>query len=149
MMNQKNQIIELIKAAISSPPNEFTRSFCYDTTNQTFFVIHALDYFMLNENLEIDVSAESSMPTEAQKEIVGWIQRIEKNDDSIIRIPQKGITDQELKQIEFQKFIEENGIDLNLAKLQKAESKISISFDLENIETSKPSKIKKWWQFWK
>lgn len=147
-MNQKNQIIELIKAAISSPPNELTRSFYYDKLNQTFFIIHIVDYFMLNEDLEIDNSAQVSISEKSQKEIVDWIKRIEKNDDSIIRVPQKGITDEELKHIEFLKYIKESEIDLDIAKIQKVEEgeeKVSVKFDLKKIGKTD----KKWWEFWK
>ncbi|WP_291721775.1 hypothetical protein [Bernardetia sp.] len=100
---------------------------------------------MLNEDLEIDDSVTSSMSREAQKEIVNWIKRIEKNDSSLICIPQRGITDEEILEIELLEFIENNNIDLETAKIQLAESEmpISVSLDLENIKISQ----KKWWQF--
>lgn len=147
-MNNKNQVNEFIKMALSQLPNEITRSFYYDKLNHTFFVIHIFDYFMLNQDLEIDASVEVSISKESQKEIVDWIKRIEKNDNSIIRVPQKGITDEELQHIEFLKFIEKNNIDLELARMQKVEAKEekeSIKFDLNKIDKTN----KKWWEFWK
>jgi hypothetical protein len=144
-MSDKNKVIEFIKMALSKLPNEITRSFYYDKLNHTFFVIHITDYFMLNEDLEIDASVEVSMSDESQKEIVELIKRVEKNDNFIIRVPQKGIIDEELKHIEFLDYVNTNDIDLDLARIQSIEEKLSVKFDLETIDT----KGKKWWEFWK
>lgn len=76
-MNEKNEVIKFIKMALSQLPNEITRSFYYDKMNQTFFVIHIVDYFMLNEDLEIDDSVAVSMSKASQNEIVDWINRKE------------------------------------------------------------------------
>lgn len=109
-----------------------------------FFSIHILDYAMLDEDLEIKPAAEVSYSEKTQREIVEWIKRLEKKDGSIISVPQKGLTDDKLKEIEAVEFLNENKIDPDVATVWEVESQVSISIDLTGDK-----KTKKWWEFWK
>jgi len=146
-MEEKDRIINWLNVAIAQSPTKLTESFYYDKLKQTFFSILAVDYFMFKDNLELDPSAESSYTDEQLKDVVSWIKRIEDEDDQIIRVPQLGIQDQELKNIKINEFIDSNGIDINNSKFWLVDEKISVRFDLTDQE-AKPS-AKKWWKFWK
>ncbi len=136
--------------SLAKPPNKLTEMFYFDHKNYIFFSIHVVDYFMLNEDMEIDSSVTNiSYSEKNQQEIVDWIKRLEKNDHSIIRVPQKGLEDDKLRKIEAIKFINENNIDTDKAILWEVESKSSISFDLTADEEISESLNKKWWEFWK
>ena len=148
-MENRDRIINWISISLSQAPNSLTESFYFDHKKQIFFSIHAVDYFMLNENLEIDPSVKASYSKENQQEIEDWVKRLEENDSSIIRVPQKGFTDDKLKEIDAIAFINENKIDCDKAILWEVESKVSIGFDLTKDKEIKKPQNKKWWEFWK
>ena len=149
-MENKDRIINWIGISLSEAPNSLTVSYYFDYENYIFFSIHVVDYFMLNEDLEIDSSVTNiSYSEKNQREIVYWIKRLDKNDNSIISVPQKGLTDDKLREIEAIEFIKKNKIDTDKATLWKIESESSISFDLREDEENNKPLNKKWWEFWK
>jgi hypothetical protein len=148
-MEKKERIINWIGVALSQDPNSLTEAFYFDRSEQRFFSIHFLDYFMLDEDLDINPAANISYSEETQQEIVGWIRRIENKDNSILRLPQKGLIDEKLKEIEALQFINEKEIDIESAKIWEVESNVSVGFDLAIEDEKKQKGDKKWWEFWK
>ncbi|WP_405223817.1 hypothetical protein [Dokdonia sp. Asnod1-B02] len=146
-MNKRNRIINWIGVSLSLPQNKQSEMFYFDKSQNLFFSIHIVDYFMLNENLEIDESTTSSYNKKTENEIVSWIKRIELEDKRIISVPQKGLTDETRKKIEAEKFLDDLSVDIDKTKIWEVEEKISVNIDLTKERTN--SGNKKWWEIWK
>lgn len=146
-MNKRNRIINWIGVSLSLPENRQSEMFYFDKSQNLFFSIHIVDYFMLDENLEIDESATSSYNKKTENEIVSWIKRIEREDKLIISVPQKGLTNDSLKRIEAEKFLKELSVDIDKTQIWEVEEKISVNIDLTKERTNNENK--KWWEIWK
>ncbi len=148
-MENREKIINWIGISLAQSPGSLTESFYFDKEKQLFFSIHVVDYAMLNEDLEINPAAKVSYSEKTQLEIVEWIKRLEKEDSSIISVPQKGLIDDKLKEIEAIEFLNEHEIDSDVATVWEVESHASISIDLTVDQKSKKPLDKRWWEFWK
>ena len=73
---------------ISQHPNSLNESFYFDKKHDHFFSIHALDYFMLDEHLDlaIDITKTSYSEQEVTK-IISLIQRIDRDDKDLLFVP--------------------------------------------------------------
>ena len=60
-----------------------------------------------------------------------------KKDSSIISVPQKGLIDDKLKEIEAVEFLNEHEIDPDIATVWEVESQVSIGFDFRDDKESK------------
>ena len=107
-MENREKIINWIGISLAQAPGNLTELFYFDKEKQLFFSIHILDYLMLDEELEINPAANVSYSKKTQLEIVEWIKRLEKKDSSIISVPQKGLIDDKLKEIEAVEFLNEH-----------------------------------------
>ncbi|WP_299888821.1 hypothetical protein [uncultured Lacinutrix sp.] len=146
-MNKRNRIINWIGFSLSLPENRQSEMFYFDKSQNLFFSIHIVDYFMLDENLEIDESATSSYNKKTENEIVSWIKQIEREDKLIISVPQKGLINDSLKRIEAEKFLEGLSVDIDKTQIWEVEEKISVNIDLTKERTNNENK--KWWEIWK
>lgn len=133
-MENKDRVINWIRMSLSQDPHSLTESFYFDRTKQLFFSIHVVDYFMLTDDLEIDPAASVSYSDKSQQEIVAWIKRLERNDVSILKVPQKGITDDKLQEIEAIEFIEKHHIDVSSARTWEVEADVEVTIDLSDDE---------------
>jgi hypothetical protein len=146
-MNKRNRIINWIGVSLSLPENRQSEMFFFDKSKNLFFSIHIVDYFMLDENLEIDKSTTSSYNKKTENEIVSWIKRIEREDKLIISVPQKGLSNDSLKRIEAEKFIDGLSVEIDKTEIWEVEEKISVNIDLTKEPTNNGNK--KWWEIWK
>ena len=146
-MNKRNRIINWIGVSLSLPENRQSEMFFFDKSKNLFFSIHIVDYFMLDENLEIDKSTTSSYNKKTENEIVSWIKWIEREDKLIISVPQKGLSNDSLKRIEAEKFIDGLSVEIDKTEIWEVEEKISVNIDLTKEPTNNGNK--KWWEIWK
>ncbi|EZH75906.1 hypothetical protein ATO12_03695 [Aquimarina atlantica] len=147
MDDKRERFINWIGVSLSLPEDRLTEIFYFDKKTNLFFTIHVADYFMLNEDFEVDEAVTTSYNKKTEDEIVTWIKRIENEDKQIIRVPQKGLTDKTLKRIEAKNFL--NGLSIEMDELQiwEIEESTSVKIDLTKEQQNSPDK--KWWELWK
>ncbi len=148
-MDKKDHIIGWLGMVLSLEPGRLTESFYFDRKEQLFFSIHVMDYFMVTEDLEIDPASTTNMSEASLQTIVHWMKRLEEDTDSIIQIPQRGITDKTLREIQAREYILEHQIDLGTARVWEIDSDVSVKVDLTTKTEGHSKATKKWWEFWK
>ena len=132
-MDQRTRIINWIGISLSIDPGNLTESFYFDRRSQTFFSVHVADLFMLNEDLELDVAVSDISYSEKEiTELIHWIKRIDGDDQDIVFIPKKGISDQALREEEASAFFEALNIDVSKVQFWEVDSNPSVTIDLKN-----------------
>jgi len=147
-MDNTEEIIKQLSVGFSQPINSVKESFFFDKQNQIFFSIHAIDYFMFNEQLEIEDPDSSSYSLKTLKDIQYWVKKIDANDPIIQFIPQTGDKDNNILREKSIEFIKQNNINVKEAQVWYADtSEVSVKFSVN--DNQKELKNKKWWEFWK
>ena len=117
MATPVDHIKEWFGRALSVPKGNLTECFYFDRKEHIFFSILFVDYFMLDENLEIDPFASVSYSTDYQHSIHSWLQRMDKKDPTILSIPTIGPLDEKAAIDEATKFLDQHKIDPFLARI--------------------------------
>ena len=130
MDNKRERLLNWIEIPLSFPVGRLTETFYFDKKTNLFFSIHIIDFFMLNEDYEIAEDVTTSYNKETENDIASWMKRILNEDKQIIEVPQKGLTDETLKKIEAEKFLNGLSIDLDKAEIWEVEISNSIQIDL-------------------
>ncbi|MCK7553995.1 hypothetical protein MKQ70_02810 [Chitinophaga sedimenti] len=84
---KKEDIFDWLTTAFSEPLHSLTESFYYDKRDREFYSLHFADYLLINEDLTINESVESSYNDSLARVIVDRIVRQEKGDSDIIPVP--------------------------------------------------------------
>ncbi len=148
-MDKKDHIIGWLRMVLSLEPGRLTETFYLDKKKQIFFSIHFADYAMFTEDLEIDPAVSTGYSQESEQAILDWFRRLDNNDSSIVRVPQRGITDRNLREIEANEFIRQHNVDLETAFIWEFAQEVSVKVDLTAKTEGHSKATKKWWQFWK
>jgi len=144
-MSEIEKIKKWLKFAILLSPEVKSEFFYFDKTNDEFFSILNIDYFLFDKKKRI-IKGISPYYTQKELEILKKrIYKINKKSNSIIEIPKLGILEDE-KKIEQQTthFLELNKINLEKVKLLEI-----IQKDILPDFHKKTTKIKRWWEIWK
>jgi len=132
----------LIGIALSQPSNLLNEAFYFDKSKLLFFSIHVTDYLMIDEDLYVEPNKINfRLSREEQTKILDWICRIDSDDQNLIQIPQKGLVDERVIEIEARQFLSEHAIDIQNTRIWEIAS--------DNVADAKQSRKRlKWWQFW-
>lgn len=109
----KADIYNWLIMAFSEPLNDLTEAFYYDHRDREFFSIHFMDYILLNDDLTVNESVESSYSDGIRNLIVDRIGRLDNEDNSIVAIPRLKIEKRKAIMNEFINTIND-GILLNI-----------------------------------
>lgn len=153
MIPEKERISNWLAVVFSSPVDQrVSEIFYFDFKDNQFFSILVMDYFLFDENWSIDPSTVTSYTREELFVLADRMKRIETNDESILYIPPKGITDEEQIGEAILEFLETNQMDLSTASVWlPSDENSSITFNIDEPENEVlNSKVvkKKWWKFW-
>ena len=139
-MKQK-QIENWIKIGFTSSRDRIQEIFYFDKRDVQFFSILVTDYFLFNENFDVNEDTTASYSANTLVLLADRIKRIEHNDNTILALPRLGeLEDEEQLQEKIDSFINLNAIDLEKTSIWEVEESGDITI---NIKKEKP-----WWQFW-
>lgn len=144
----KKQIVEnWLKIGFNQPAERFSEIFYFDKRDNEFFSILVSDYFLFNENLEIDENVTSNYSERILIVLTDRVNRIENNDKSIVALPRfgnlNGESDKNISE-EINKFLNLNSIDIDQTSIWEVDETGTVTIDLR-----KDKKQKSWWRFWK
>ena len=92
-MTHPTYILNWLKIGLEQSTGSLTENFYYDKRDNEFFSIMAVDYFMLDEDLNISNDVTTSYSKIQENSLIDRIQRIENNDPDIISIPRVSLED--------------------------------------------------------
>ena len=141
-MKQK-QIENWLKIGFTSSADRRQEIFYFDKRDLQFFSILVTDYFLFDENFNVNEDTTASYSANSLVLLADRMQRIEHNDNTILALPRFGeLEDEEQLQGKIDSFINLNAINIGNASIWEAEESGKITI---NITTEKQ---KPWWQFW-
>lgn len=150
-MTKQEQIHRWLIIGFQQPADRLSEIFYYDKTNNEFFSILVVDYFMLDENFDIAPDVTTGYSPDTTKIIAERIKRIENNDLSILAVPrlgnlQNGDDDKFISQ-RIDSFLNLNAIDIQTVNIWEVEEEGTITIDLKC--ESEPLAKKPWWKIWR
>ena len=81
------QILNWLTIGFEQSTGSLTENFYYDKRDKEFFSIMAVDYFMLDEKMNVASNVTTNYSKTQENSLVDRMKRIENNDPSIILIP--------------------------------------------------------------
>lgn len=92
-MTPSTQILNWLTIGFEQPTGSLTENFYYDKRENEFFSIMAVDYFMLDEEMNVSNNVTTNYSKTQENSLVDRMKRIENNDPSIISIPRVSLDD--------------------------------------------------------
>ena len=92
-MTPSTQILNWLTIGFEQSTGSLTENFYYDKRDSEFFSIMAVDYFMLDEEMNVASNVTTNYSKTQENSLVDRIKRIENNDPSIISIPRVSLDD--------------------------------------------------------
>ena len=86
-MTPSTHILNWLTIGFEQPTGSLTENFYYDKRDREFFSIMAVDYFMLDEEMNVASNVTTNYSKNQENSLVDRMKRIELNDPSIISIP--------------------------------------------------------------
>lgn len=92
-MTTSTQILNWLTIGFEQSTGSLTENFYYDKRDNEFFSIMAVDYFMLDEEMNVASNVTTNYSKTQENSLVDRMKRIESNDPSIISIPRISLDD--------------------------------------------------------
>ncbi|MEN2398205.1 hypothetical protein GKZ90_0000315 [Flavobacterium sp. MC2016-06] len=145
MNNNANQeeIENWLKIGLSQSPERFSEMFYFDKQDNQFFSILITDYFLFDDEFEINKKTSSNYSETNLKLLIDKMKRIENEDNSMLSIPRFGELSEEELFSNIDSFLNLNAINLENTSIWEIEETGDVVIDLRD------EKPKLWWQFWK
>ncbi len=86
-MTPSTQILNWLTIGFEQSTGSLTENLYYDKRDREFFSIMAVDYFMLDEQMNVASNVTTNYSKTQENSLVDRMKRIENNDPSIISIP--------------------------------------------------------------
>lgn len=86
-MTPSTQILNWLAIGFEQSTGSLTENFYYDKRDSEFFSIMAVDYFMLDEEMNVASNVKTNYSKTQENSLIDRMKRIENNDPSIISIP--------------------------------------------------------------
>lgn len=80
-------VISILRLAMLKRPGMITECYYMDHSDKTIFSIHAVDYFMLTEKMEIREDAQTGYTKEETNFLVNKMKKLEHNAPGLVAIP--------------------------------------------------------------
>jgi len=142
-MTKQEQINNWLKIGFGQSENRLSEVFYYDKRDHEFFSILLTDYFILDDNLNIEEGVTTNYSKQNLETLVERIKRIESKNESIIPLPRLGAgTTEEFISQQIEDFLTLNSINMETLSLCEVEEDGTITFKIE------PDLKKSWWKFW-
>ena len=142
-MTSSTQILNWLTIGFEQPTGSLTENFYFDNRDNEFFSIMAVDYFMLDENMNIDTNVTTNYSKIQEDSLVDRMKRIEDNDQTIISIPRVALEDRRIVMKQFVETLSDPKlIDIldQKVEIQDYRAKFDFYFGDETDEATK----KKW-----
>ncbi len=143
---EKQHLLNWLKIAFQQPIDNDVEDFYYDTKTNCFFSITHLEKLLIDEKFKIQHHLSPYFTDDELQTIQKWIKRIEKRNNSVVKLPSYGIINDEEELTELiHQFLFKNAIRLSTSSLFNVLQKEMIPRTHTQKEI-KPSKS--WWKFW-
>ena len=143
---EKQHLINWLKIAIQQPIDNDVETFYFDKKTNCFFSITLLEKLLVDKKFKIQYHLSPYFSDEELKCIQKWIKKIDRKNNSILKLPTFGIINDEEELTELiNQFLFKNAIRLSNATIFNVLQKEVIP----RIQTKKEIKpTKSWWKFW-
>ncbi len=80
-------LLPILRLAVLNRPGNLTECYYIDHSDKTIFSIHMADYFMLNEDMDVIIDAQTGYTKEETTFIANKIKKLERKAANVTRIP--------------------------------------------------------------
>lgn len=148
-MAGKEEVIHWLTQGMQKSAARLFEGFYYDKRDCEFFEIINIDYFMLDENLNVAEDVSTTYSKKDQLIISDRIKRIDVKDQSIIEVPRFGETENgnniEFISEQIENFLNSNSIGYKNSTIWEPEGGLEVSVSTK-VDSEKRKKT--WWKFW-
>ncbi len=142
---EKQHLLNWLKIAFQQPIDNDVESFYFDKKTNCFFSITLLEKLLVDKNFKIQYQLSPYFSDEELKCIQKWIKRIDRKNNSILKLPTYGIiTEEELNEL-INQFLFKNAIRFSNASIFSILQKEVIP---RNDTKKEIKSSKSWWKFW-
>jgi hypothetical protein len=145
-MTKQEKINNWLTTGLQQPADKLSEIFYYDKRDNEFFSILVTDYFMFDENLNLEKDTTTTYSKDNLETLIDRIRRIENKDITIISLPRhdNSINADNIQFIskQVESFLYLNSINIDTATIWEIEEIVSITIDLKN---ERELEIKKNW----
>ena len=132
-MTPSKQILNWLTIGFEQPTGNLTENFYYDMRDNEFFSIMVVDYFMLDEEMNIASNVTTNYSKTQENSLVNRIKRIENKDSSIISIPRVTLNDRKNLMKQFvDKLSESKLIDILNQQIENQDYRAEFDFYFGN-----------------
>ena len=132
-MTPSKQILNWLTIGFEQPTGNLTENFYYDMRDNEFFSIMVVDYFMLDEEMNIASNVTTNHSKTQENSLVNRIKRIENKDSSIISIPRVTLNDRKNLMKQFvDKLSESKLIDILNQQIENQDYRAEFDFYFGN-----------------
>jgi len=136
VVSSKEQIYNWLNTGLQQPVDRIKELFYFDKTENEFFSILVTDYFLFDEDFNINSNITSTYPLQVIEKLIA----IENKDIGIIPVPRLGIDlESEYLLSEIDSFLNINAIDIENVKIWIIEETGTMTINLKDrpVETNK------------
>lgn len=145
-MTKQEKINNWLTTGLQQPADKLSEIFYYDKRDNEFFSILVTDYFIFDENLNLEKDTTTTYSKDNLETLIDRIRRIENKDITIISLPRhdNSINADNIQFIskQVESFLNLNSINIDTATIWEIEEIVSITIDLKN---ERELEIKKNW----
>lgn len=135
-MTKQEKINNWLTTGLQQPADKLSEIFYYDKRDNEFFSILVTDYFMFDENLNLEKDTTTTYSKDNLETLIDRIRRIENKDITIISLPRhdNSINADNIQFIskQVESFLYLNSINIDTATIWEIEEIVSITIDLKN-----------------
>lgn len=139
----RSEIYNWLVMAFSEPMNNAAETFYYDKRDREFYSIHLADYLLLNDDLTLNESVNTSYSDNIEQLIANRIYRQDKKDEDIIPVPRLEVAKRKLIMEEFVQNINEEMV-LNVLQQRIKNQDGSQRFDFYFGSEASDTIIQEW-----
>lgn len=143
---EKQHLLNWLKIAFQQPVDNDLEAFYFDKKTSCFFSITLLEKLLVDKNFKIQYHLSPYFSDEELKSVQKWIKKIDRKNNSILKLPTYGIIteEEELNEL-INQFLFKNAIRLSNASIFNILQKEVIP-RIQKTKERIPSKS--WWKFW-